>query len=434
MATRLGRKHAAARMTWCLAALTLIMPFCATAPQGPEPTIELDKLLAERRYFELRQRLQSVEAMAQPEILYIRGRVANAFNRIGESINYLTSYLQAAGTGLAEARLRDVLGALTDDYVKSFQYTKAAETREKMLALLRAGLSPQAVADFQGITSLWRGLRTYPPQSVTILEDTEIAPMGEEGLPVDIAGQTIPFIVDTGSDLSLINRADAERLGLPTLDVRVDISTATGERVAAQGAVVGEMRIGRVVVRNAVFLVVPEQMLYFPDIKKQRRGLLGFPVLAGMKELSLLRTGGLRVPAQPRVQGEPNFFLEKEDPVLETNFLGRRLLFQLDTGAAESQFFPPFFRAFHDRIVRRGVFATENVEGVGTVVTVPTYVINGFSMVIAGRDVPFDRPVPVLTRATDPASQIFYGALGLDLLTHFQALTISYEAMRIVLE
>jgi hypothetical protein len=392
-----------------------------------------DALFAEKRYFELRKVLESDKRDAKPETLFLRGILANAFNRLDDSIRDLTAYLESAGPNLPPARRREALSILADDYIKSFRYGKAVETREIMMPLLRAGSSAETQADVRGLTELWKAVRSFPPQSVAVSGDTEICRSYGEGVPAVFPGGEVSLLPDTGSSLSLITLTEAERLGFQLLEVPVQISTATGERVMARPSVVAEMRIGKIAVRNAVFLVVPEPMLYFAQIKTQLGGTLGFPVLAAMRELTLTRTGCIRVPGRPEVRGAPNFFLEGENLVLETKRRGRRLLFLLDTGADLSQLYPRFFRAFKDEILAHGTPATEEVEGVGTNLKAPAYLMSGLSFPVAGRKVIFDKSVPAMPAPTDINSNVFDGVFGLDILAHFETLTINFETMRIAL-
>ncbi len=425
-----------ARWSWCLIALTLATAACAAGPPASKPEPGLDRLLFERRYFDLRRFLTASGNLSRLEALYVRGRVANAFNLVTASVDDLTAYLREAGAGEPKGRIVAALGTLADNYIRLCQYAKVAEIRRTMEPLLTGEVRPDYFADFQASTALWEALDGVPPQSVTGLEETELEPFAGAGagVPVVIGGRTVPLIPDTGSSLSLISHTEAGRLGLRVLNVSIEINTATGKSVPARAAVADELRIGRVVVRNVVFLVVEQELLYFAGIMEQRTGLLGFPVLADLKEVTFLKNGGMRVPARPRLSGAPNFFLERENPVLETSFEGRRLLFHLDTGALRSQLYPSFFRAYRDRIVARGVPTGENIESVGESVTVPAYLIQGVHFRIAGRNVLFDRPLPVLTKATGSSSEVFDGVLGIDLLTHSRTMTISYDAMRIVLE
>jgi hypothetical protein len=427
-------RNARARKLWFGLAVALSLSGWTLGFGAKNSEKELDKLFTQKRYFELRRILGPDKGDSRPEILFLRGMLANAFNQLDASIGYLKSYLKTAGPNPPEWRLREALSSLSDDYVKSFQYGKAAETREAMTPLIRAGSSPKALADFMSITDLWKAVQAFPPQSVAVLGDTEICPAGGRAVPVDFAGGQVPLIPDTGSGLSLIIRADAKRLGLSLLDVPVQVSTATGERVVAWPTVVGEMKVGRVIVRHAVFLVVPERMLYFPEVKKQQSGTLGFPILAAMKELNFDMTGCIRVPARPRLSGTPNFFLEGESPVLEAKYHGQELEFMLDTGAGTTQLYPRFFRAFRDEVLALGIPAIEEVEGVGTTIKTPAYLMRGLKFRVAGRNVVFNGTIPVMPEPTGAASSIFDGVFGLDILTHFRTMTINYKTMRISLD
>src|SRR5512143_471840 len=78
------------------------------------------RLLSERRYFELKKLLESETGPVRPETLFYRGMVANAFNQVEDSIDYLTEYLQPTASGHPQTRVREALGVLADDYTKLF--------------------------------------------------------------------------------------------------------------------------------------------------------------------------------------------------------------------------------------------------------------------------------------------------------------------------
>jgi len=424
-----GRSSLAPAAVW-LAALILAL-LAALAPGG-QPVPQLKKLYSEHRFFEMRTLLES-ETASTPDILFYKGMVANAFNRPAESAGYLTSLLRTAGNGLPAVALTDLLIVLADDYARMFDYAKAAETREKILPFLDKGTSRPERAAFLSIIDLWKAMASAPPQTVEIPGDTEIAMTDAGEVPVEINGLEVPLLPDTGSAFNMIVRPDAERLGLKILDIEVEIGTATGKIIKARPCLVPELRLAGIRVRNAVFLVVPEEMLDFPEIGKQRRGLMSFPILVNLKELTFTRGGRFIVTSPPQLQGPPNFFLAGADPIVETEYENRRLLFFLDTGAFESELFLPFYKAFEPDIKRRGVYEPARIEGVGTRAKDPVYLVKGLNFRVAGLEVRFDKALPVLTRPTGVGSDVFDGSFGLDLMTGRQALTLNYDAMRISL-
>ena len=410
----------------------LVLAFLALLASGGQIGPKLEKLYSEHRFFEMRTLLEP-ETAGTPDILFYRGIVANAFNRSADSAGFLNSFLQIAGDRLPEAALRDALVALADDYARMFEYAKAAETREKILPILGKGISRSELAAFKSIIDLWKAMASAPPQTVEIPGDTEIDLTDAGEVPVEINGLEVPLLPDTGSSLNMIVRSDAERLGLKVLDVTVEIGTATGKIIKARPCLVPELRFAGIRVRNAVFLVVPEEMLYFPEIGRQRKGLMSFPILVNLKELTFTREGKFIVSSPPRLQGPPNFFLAGADPVVEAEYEGQRLLFFLDTGAFGTELFLPFYKAFEPGIIRHGVYAPATIEGVGTRAKAPVYLVKGLNFRVAGLDVRFDKALPVLTRPTGASSNVFDGSFGLDLLTGRRELTLNYGAMRLSL-
>src|SRR5512135_941631 len=269
------------------------------------------RLYAERRYFELQKLLRSETGPARPESLFYRGITANAFNRLEDSIENLTAFLQSTASGQPQTRIREALGALADDYTKLFEYAKAAETRERIAPILQRELSPSDYAAFLTVIDFDRALASAPPQTVDIPGDTQTPLTGSGEIPVMFDGREIFLLADTGSALSLIILSDAKRLGFRIIDVEVRVGTSTGESVMARPCVVPELRVGAIRVRNAVFLVVPDKMFYSRDLKLQRSGLIGFPILNALREITFSPHGTFRVSSPPRIAGPPNFFLER---------------------------------------------------------------------------------------------------------------------------
>lgn len=413
-----------------LVVLTAVL--LAAAPPPGQLDEQMAALLEQERFFELRTLLEAQTANT-PAILYYRGLVANAFNQPAASVDFLTSFLQGAGNEVPETLLRDVLSVLDDDYVMMFQYAKSAEVRDQELPLVKRGMTRSEAEGFQSITELWRTLAAAPPQTVEIPGDTALTLSDAGEAPAVINGVEIPLLPDTGSALSMIASSDAERLGLDILDVAVAIGTATGRVIKAKACLVPELRLGGIRVRNAVFLVVPEERLYFSEIRRQLHGLLGFPILAGLGELTFTRGKKLLVNSPPDLQGPPNLFLGRTNPIVEAQFEGKRLLFFLDTGSFQTELFPRFFKAFTPEVLRSGIYMPATIEGVGSHSRTPVYLMSGLTFRVAGQDVRFNSTVPVLTQDTSEPSGSLDGVFGLDILASLQELTLNYGAMRLSL-
>lgn len=404
----------------------------AVLAPGGQADQRLARLYDETRFLELKALVDPRPANT-PDLLFFKGMVARAFNRPAESAAYLSALLRVAGGRLTPSVSRDTLLGLSDDYWRLGRYAEAADLRDKARPVLETSANRAELAAFDSITALWRAMTGAPPQTVEIPGDTEIALTEAGDVPVEIAESVVPLLPDTGSSLSMIVRSDAERLGLRILDITAEIGTSTGKIIKARPCLVPEIRLGRVTIRNAVFLVVPEEMLYFPEIRTQRRGLMAFPLLSALKELTFTRDRRLVVSAPPRLQGPANIYLVNTDPVVEADYEGRRLQLFLDTGAFSTELFPRFFKAFEMDIRRRGLYTPVQIEGVGTRAREAVYLLKGLRFRVAGVDVDFDRALPVLTRTTGESTDTFDGSFSLDLLTGREALTINYESMRLTL-
>jgi hypothetical protein len=431
-----GRRRAprgrAASVLGVLGAFILGACAASTNPPGP-PSGSPSRLFAERRYFELNALLAAEPGNNQTETLFFRGMMANVFNHPEESAAFLNAYLKRAGESAPKERAKVALSAMADDFIKMFQYGLAAETRANLLTLVRADLKPGEIADSERVIRFWKALQGSPPQTVTISEYTLAPIVGRMEVMADLGDLEVALLPDTGSSISLITRADAERLGFNILDAPIQVGTATGEGILARPAIVPEMRIGGVVIRNSLFLVVPERMLYFPEIQRQRSGTVGFPVLNAMKEITLSRST-FTVPVHPSLGGGPDFFLDQTNPVLKVGYAGRRLYFLLDTGGFSSELYPPFFRAFRKDIVKKGIPGLAVVEGVGTQVEIPTYLMGGLTFVLGGHEVNFGRDLVILTKPTSEESDVYDGVFGVDLLSLFSRMTINYESMGFALD
>jgi len=413
-----------------LAPAVILITALATgvAGQSEDPA----KLYSHKRFFELRSLLES-ETANTPAILFYRGMVANAFNQPAASADFLTALLRAAGKDLPDTTITEVLGALDDDYSRLFQYAKAADVRDKLLPFLQKDLPPQELSSFKSVTAFWRWMASTSPQTVEIPGDTVID-MTEGGeVPVEINGLKVPLLPDTGSALCMIVRPEAERLGLEVLDINVEVGTATGKAIKAKPCLVPELSLAGITVRNAVFLVVPEEMLYFPDIRRQLKGLMGFPILNGLTELAFTRTRRLIVTSPPKLEGPPNVFLVRTDPIVEVQYQGQSLQFFLDTGAFQTELYPRFFKAFEPEILKHGIYVPATVEGVGTHAKAPVYLVSDLTFRVAGKDVRFSHTVPVLTRPTGPMSDVLDGTFSLDILAGHEELALNYAAMRMSL-
>jgi len=389
----------------------------------------------ENRYFELRDAVDLMRGAPEPEMEFYRGAVDEVFNRLDSAIAHLWSYLEGgAAAGLRRPLAQEAFALFRDAYRREGQYRKSAEI--KRLVLERYGAGPDAgeKADHRSQNGIWPALADVPPQTVEILGESDIA-MDNRSFPVRIKDRIFCFGYDTGSTFSVLYQSAAEELGLGLLGQGIKIQAATGKRLAARLAVVPEMRFGQAVIRNAVFLVLPDDSFRMRQAQNGvgRRGLIGASVLAALREITETRDGRFIIPASPQPRPVQNMCFFGTKPIIEVVHRGARLLLFVDTGALSTSFYPAFFRLYRGEIQSRTKPVQITMCGVGDERTVSTYILDEFDFKAGGRDFAL-RKVIVHTQVTHYITDIFHGRIGLDVLKQCSRMTFNFESMSFVLE
>jgi hypothetical protein len=259
--------------------------------------------------------------------------------------------------------------------------------------------------------------------------------MENRHFPVRIMGRIFYFTYDTGASLSVLYQSAAEELGLALLGQGIKIQSATGKLVDTRLAVVPEMRLGEAVIRNAVFLVLPDASFRLREVRGgiERRGLIGAPVLIALKEITETRDGRLIIPASPKHRPVQNMCFFGTKPIIEAVHRGARLLFFVDTGASTTHLYPGFFCLYRGEIQSRTKSVPVRMSGVGDERMVRMHILDEFAFKAGGRDIAL-RKVMVHTQVTHSITDIFHGRIGLDVLAHFLRMTFNFESMSFILE
>jgi hypothetical protein len=220
-------------------------------------------------------------------------------------------------------------------------------------------------------------------------------------------------------------------MGFRIIDRQIQVGTATGARAAARLAIAPELRIGGATVRNAVFLVLPDSALSFPQIGYAIRGIVGHPVIAALGEITLTRDGHLRAPAHPSAaaRGEQNLCLDGLDNLVRGRLGGQTLLFGLDTGAKSSSLFPPYYRR-NQAAVDAGRAAEIQIGGAGGMRHLNVRFIGPVTYDVGGATA----TVPEIAVGLEPSqsrSDYADGDIGQDVISQFAEMTLDYRAMQL---
>jgi hypothetical protein len=230
-------------------------------------------------------------------------------------------------------------------------YTATLQYQEKWqaLAALRSepGQSKTDLTDRASIELWANAFRDVPAKSLTFRSSSALLPMlvssvGTPLIPVKIQGKEYNFWLDTGSSMTMLASDVARDLHIvPLTPDTLEIVTSTG-RVAANPALIPQMVLGGVTVRNAPTMIVAETMMQMPeprqiDIASRVKidGIIGFDIIRQLDLEVDYGEGELRVrdPATSRRMSDRNMFWVGLPVVRISSEDGTQLHFGLDTGA-----------------------------------------------------------------------------------------------------
>lgn len=406
--------------------------FAALAPLRASSADELRELYKQKQYVDLRDRLTEFQKDKTAEIFFYRGAAANKFNMPAASLKFLSEYLKKAPP--KDALLKDCYELLADNYIKTYKYAQAAETYAKLLQEFSASLAAKEKAAYENSAKLWAGLRQVPPQRVVFKGDFTIQGVKEKvGLtvPVEIGGHKSFFIFDTGANLSVATESLSQKLGLNVIDTAIDVTSITGEKIKARLGVAERLKLGGLEAQNVVFIIFPDAALYIEPIRFQINGILGFPLIEALREITWTRGKQLIISPASRRQAPPNLAIDGLTLLIAGNRQGQRLTFSLDTGANNSSFYPPFFKAFASEITAEGEPFTQKISGVGGAKDIKAYRMKNLRLNFAGKEANFAQ-AEILLEETTASSRYLYGNIGRDLLDQYEKMTLNFEKMFIV--
>lgn len=378
------------------------------------PRADLKSLHDEHRWFELRA------AVAQEGgTSFYRGVVECAFSQLSEC----ESDLHAAMRSAEKLDLIEAHRILVSAYLRTGQYKAAKKEADALLAL-----SPND-SDARGDYPLLKLLGQFPDQVVR--NGSSALHIQEHGLPVLINAKPATYWFDTGANLSVMSESEARRLGLLTRSVESKVAVMTGAKVQFRGAVANSVQIGNSRLQNVAFLVFSDDQQPFSRMPEESRGLLGMPILLAWGQVSFGPDRHFEItPKQTDNRStHPNLCFDGKNPIALIEYAGRQLSFTLDTGATNTDLYPPFAKSFPE-VVRHGKPASSKMEGVGSTDELDSVVlaslklrIDQFSGVL--------HPATVLLKENGESSKYFYGNLGIDLLMQPRSVIIDFKNLRL---
>jgi len=369
---------------WFAAAACSVAPdptgHAARPPDGALD--ELRALDAARNYFALRDRVAAMPDATAPEVQYFQAVVHHAFNDPARS-NVVAAALLARPSTLPESTVFELQRLELRNHLRLFEYSAAAAKTAAILEAPPVSAKVSDLSELRNLLRIFRALQDVPAQQISSRRATRLRPDGGR-IPITIESTTRQFVFDTGANLSVLMRSEAERLGLQIREAGVEVGTVTDLRPTADLAIAARLEIGGVELRNVVFLVMPDELLSFPD-GHRIPGIVGFPVIEALGEVVFGADGTIEIPETPADGGTANLALAGLKLLTLVGHRNSRFICQFDTGADATDFYAPFFKAHEADVTQVGTLTTLRSTGVGGTREFDGYRLPRLEVTVAGR-------------------------------------------------
>jgi len=384
---------------------------CVHAPTPIRPAIRISywEALAELRPAEAAEvaRTESEKKFAQALESLMAGDLDKAERGFGELRKTATDSIIRAGSRVI--------------YTATLQYQ---EKWDALAALRNDPSEPKGERSDKASIERWAiAFKNVPAKTITFRAQSVLLPMsisvaGTPLVPVRIGDKVYNFWLDTGSSMTMLASDVARDLNIvPLMLDTLEIVTSTG-RVKAHPALLPELDIGSVQVRNAPTMIVDESLMQMREAKPiefsghvKIDGIVGFDVIRQLDldvdyERSTLR---VRNPARSRRDSDRNMFWVGLPVVRLTSEDGIPLHFGLDTGAQQSFVTETLLDKLQLQIAR---VESRRVGGLGGEISLRAPVLPDVRMLVRGFPILFKNAV---VRA--PVYQVLAaldGVLGVD--------------------
>lgn len=325
----------------------------AAAPSPAPAVLPVDAALARWDMAEARSLAATMPAGA--DRCAAEGIIASRANQLETAAKLLPPCLTALERN-GSRRAEPVFETLLDTYLRLGEYGKHHALLARWLGTRRERIDPNRLSDLRDQLANAAVLRDLPRPSVTgrrtAMLRTYLNVLGTRTVDLTVRNVTLPWLIDTGANLSVVSETAARRLRLEVRDAGYHVAGSTGHAVTVRLAVIDELPVGGVILRNVVAIVVPDAALRIraPHADYRIDAVLGLPALTQLGHFRIEREGTMTIDraAPPLRLGAP-LFMNALTPLAEVEIAGRRGLMNIDTGANRTTLYASYAARLTDR-------------------------------------------------------------------------------------
>ncbi len=397
--------------------------------------VEIDSLVQIKNYFAARDLFeQHSEELTAYHRLRTGVFLDHAFNRPEASAAKTDSLLRYHASEMTDSLRYQVEAISHITYARLYEYQKAKESLEQVLSNHTKYLTPPEKENMENTLIIWTALEGQPKQKVTREEDLDVPILRDvAGLPnLMVTQDTLQqqFVFDTGANISTITESTAAAFGVTLLDGTFEVGAITGQKMGSRVGIMPRFSLGSITIENAVFIVVPDEALAFPQAEYQINGILGFPVLEALGEIQLTADDRFIVPREPGHAITSNLALDFLTPLLYLKDSRGSGTYILDTGANKTMLFNTYYE-LHQEALQGEKEIDYSFGGAGGYIT-QKGVYTTFIPELNGKKIPLDSII-VLKEPLKEDNH-YLGNIGHDFINKFDKMILNFEEMYLLLE
>jgi len=130
------------------------------------------------------------------------------------------------------------------------------------------------------------GFRGLPDQTIESSHPSTLThELGSTFVRLSIDGGSATYFFDTGAWISCMSESEANRLHLTIRNTSESMGQSAGSQVGFRTAVASDVIVGDTHFKDISFAVFPDNQEPWKDLAVGRKGIIGIPILVGLKTL-----------------------------------------------------------------------------------------------------------------------------------------------------
>ncbi len=405
-----------------------------------ELVTELINLNERKNYFKLQAKFNnSKEELSQVHIHIFDAILNNVFNNPTASNEAIYKIIKNNTSTLEDSLLMKLYYKKMNNHERLFEYDEVAKTVSEIRTKFKTSLDSLENADLLNNFNLYNSLKSIPKQELIINSDVTISMVRDvvSLLNVDtfFPTQKINMVFDTGANISVIRKSYVDKLGMKLIESDFSVESATGIKVKSELALAEEFKIGDIIVKNAIFMVLEDEDLSFTHVPGgyDIYGIIGYPIIKAMRELHFTKDNQLFIPKNPTEYNLSNLAIDGLTPIIKTIYKDDILAFQLDTGAQITLLYQPFYEKYKTEIDANNEKTKFGAGGAGGTLVYEGYMVNNIKLKIADEEAILNGLRLNIEKIGNKGVEL-YGNLGQDYISQFNKMILSFEHSSIVFQ